>query len=281
MSITAQRLTVTRASGACGAEVAGLDLRDGVDAATIAELRRIWLDHGVLFLRDAQLPPRDLLDFAARFGTPVEYPFVRGLEGFPQITPVVKEPHERINFGGVWHSDTAYLERPPMATMLVAREVPPAGGDTIFADARAAYDALSDGLRAVLDGLRAINSSRKADASKTREDRQKQRGAVTNAEVLEASHPVVRTHPETGRRALYVNLGHTTQFDGWTVEESKPLLDFLFAHITKPEFTCRFRWAPGSLALWDNRAVQHYPVNDYQGHRREMHRITLAGDVPA
>ncbi len=154
-----------------------------------------------------------------------------------------------------------------MATMLVAREVPPAGGDTLFADARAAYDALSPGLRATLDGLRAINSSRKADASKTREDRQKERGAVTNADVLEASHPVVRTHPETGRRALYVNLGHTTQFEGWTVEESKPLLDYLFAHVMKPEFTCRFRWAPGSLALWDNRAVQHYPVNDYHGHR--------------
>jgi len=281
MSITAQRLVVTRASGACGAEVSGLDLRGGLDAATIARLRAIWLEHGVLFLRDAVLPPRDFLDFARQFGTPVEYPFVRGLEGFAQITPVVKEPHERINFGGVWHSDTAYLERPPMATMLIAREVPPAGGDTLFADARAAYDALSPGLRATLDGLRAINSSRKADASKTREDRQKERGAVTNAEVLEAAHPVVRTHPETGRRALYVNLGHTPQFEGWSVEESKPLLDFLFAHVTRPEFTCRFRWAPGSLALWDNRAVQHYPVNDYHGHRREMHRITLAGDVPA
>ncbi|NMJ42583.1 taurine dioxygenase [Roseomonas sp. JC162] len=281
MSITAQRLIVTRASGSCGAEVSGLDLRDGLDDRTAAELRAIWLEHGVIFLRDADLPPARFLDFARKFGTPVEYPFVRGLDGFPQITPVIKEPHERINFGGVWHSDTAYLERPPMATMLVAREVPAAGGDTLFADARAAYDALSPGLRATLDGLRAINSSKKADASKTREDRQKERGAVTNAEVLEASHPVVRTHPETGRRALYVNLGHTAQFEGWTAEESKALLDYLFAHITRPEFTCRFRWAPGSLAFWDNRAVQHYPVNDYHGHRREMHRITLLGDVPA
>jgi taurine dioxygenase len=281
MSITAQRLTVTRASGSCGVEVSGLDVAAPLDDRTIAELRAIWLEHGVMFLRDVHLPPRDFLAFAARFGTPVEYPFVRGLDGIPQITPVIKEPHERINFGGVWHSDTAYLERPPMATMLLARECPPAGGDTIFADARAAYDALSPGLRATLDGLRAINSSKKADASKTREDRQKERGAVTNAEVLEAAHPVVRTHPETGRRALYVNLGHTSQFEGWTVEESKPLLDYLFAHVTRPEFTCRFGWAPGSLALWDNRAVQHYPVNDYHGHRREMHRITLQGDVPA
>lgn len=281
MSITAQRLTVTRASGSCGAEVSGLDLSGAPDERAIAELRAIWLDHGVLFLRDATLSPRDFLAFAGRLGTPVEYPFVRGLDGFPQITPVIKEPEERINFGGVWHSDTAYLERPPMATMLIAREVPPAGGDTMFADCRAAYEALSPGLRAALDGLRAVNSSKKADASKTREDRQKERGAVTNAEVLEATHPVVRTHPETGRRSLFVNLGHTSHFEGWTAEESKPLLDFLFAHITRPEFTCRFRWAPGSIALWDNRSVQHYPVNDYHGHRREMHRITLQGDVPA
>jgi taurine dioxygenase len=281
MSIAVQRLVVSRASGVVGAEVSGLDITATPDDRTIAELRAIWLEHGVLFLRDAVLPPRDFLAFAARFGTPVEYPFVRGLDGLPQITPVIKEPEERINFGGVWHSDTAYLERPPMATMLIAREVPPSGGDTLFADCRAAFDALSPGLRATLEGLRAINSSKKADASKTREDRQKERGAVTNAEVLEATHPVVRTHPETGRRSLYVNLGHTTRFDGWSEAESKPLLDFLFAHLTKPEFTCRFRWAPGSIALWDNRAVQHYPVNDYHGHRREMHRITLQGDIPA
>ncbi|HWT08526.1 MAG TPA: TauD/TfdA family dioxygenase, partial [Roseomonas sp.] len=138
MSITAQRLTVARASGSCGAEVLGLALSGVPDDRTIAELRAAWLDHGVLFLRDIHLPPRDFLHFASQFGTPVEYPFVRGLEGFAQITPVVKEAHERVNFGGVWHSDTAYLERPPMATMLVAREVPPCGGDTIFADARAA-----------------------------------------------------------------------------------------------------------------------------------------------
>lgn len=280
MSITAQRFTVTRASGLLGAEVSDLDWGTEFDVATLAALRDTWLEHGVLFLRDAHLPPSEFLAFAARFGTPVEYPFVRGLDGFPQITPVIKEPHERVNFGGVWHSDTAYLERPPMATMLIAREVPAAGGDTLFADCRAAYEALSPGLRATLDGLRAINSSKKADASKTREDRQKERGAVTNAEVLEATHPVVRTHPETGRRALYVNLGHTTRFDGWTEEESKPLLDFLFTHITRPEFTCRFHWTPGAIALWDNRSVQHYPVNDYHGLRREMHRITLLGDVP-
>jgi len=271
---------VVRAAGALGAELLDIDLAGALDDATIAAIRAAWLGHGVIFFRDQALPPERFLAFARRFGEPIEYPFVRGLEGFPQITPVVKLEHERVNFGGVWHSDTAYLERPPMATMLIAREVPPQGGDTLFASAAAAYEALSEGLKATLAPLRAVNSSRKADASKTREDFQKKYGAATNAEVLEAEHPVVRTHPETGRPALYVNLGHTTRFAGWTEEESRPLLEFLFAHITRPEFTCRFHWQPGSIALWDNRAVQHYPVNDYHGHRRVMHRITLAGDVP-
>ena len=280
MSITAQRLVVTRASGSCGAEVSGLDLRGGLDAATIARLRAIWLEHGVLFLRDAVLPPRDFLDFARQFGTPVEYPFVRGLEGFAQITPVVKEPHERINFGGVWHSDTAYLERPPMATMLIAREVPPFGGDTLFACQYRALDALSPALQATLATLSGVSSSSKADVSRTREDRIRDGGRDDARREYVADHPVVRTHPETGRRALYVNVAHTARFAGWTEAESTPLLDYLFRHQVSPEFTCRFSWQPGSIAIWDNRCVQHNPVNDYHGHRRVMHRITLAGDRP-
>ncbi len=246
----------------------------------IADIRRVWLQYGVVFFRDQDLSPARFLALSRLFGQPVEYPFVRGLEGFPEITPVIKLEHERVNFGGVWHSDTAYLERPPMATMLIAREVPPLGGDTMFASMAAAYEALSPGLRATLDGLRAVNSSRKADASRTREDRQKERGSATSADMLEAEHPVVRTHPETGRKALYVNAGHTLRFAGWTIEESRPLLEYLFRHQIRPEFTCRFRWQPGSIAFWDNRCTQHYPLNDYHGYRRVMHRVTLAGDTP-
>jgi alpha-ketoglutarate-dependent taurine dioxygenase len=209
----------------------------------------------------------------------VEYPFVKGLPEQPEIIPVLKLAHERINFGGVWHSDTAYLDEPPMASMLVAREIPPAGGDTLFANMYMAYDALSDGMKRMLEGLQAVNSSSKADASRTREDRMKDSAREVKKEYV-AAHPVVRVHPETGRKALYVNVAHTVKFDGLTDEESAPLLRFLFEHQVRPELTCRFRWQPGSIAFWDNRCAQHNAINDYAGHKRLLHRITLAGERP-
>jgi taurine dioxygenase len=273
-------LRINPLAGAIGAEVLGVDLADELDDDTIAAIRRAWLDHLVIFFRGQTLPPDRFLALARRFGEPVEYPFVTGIEGFPLITPVVKLEHERVNFGGLWHSDTAYLETPPMGTMLIARAVPPHGGDTIFANMYLAYETLSEGMRRLLDGLVAVNSSAKADVTKTREDRMREGArADARAEYL-AEHPVVRTHPETGRKALYVNGGHTVRFRDMTEQESAPLLDFLFAHQARPEFTCRFRWEEGSLALWDNRCAQHNPVNDYHGFRRVMHRVTLAGDRP-
>jgi taurine dioxygenase len=235
----------------------------------------------VLFFRDQTLTPAQFLTFARRFGEIVEYPFVKGLEAYPEIIPVVKLEHERINFGGVWHSDTAYLDVPPMASMLLARDVPEAGGDTLFANMYQAYDTLSDGMKRLLAGLRAVNSSAKADASRTREDRIAERGRTDARQLYEAAHPVVRVHPETRRKALYVNVAHTVRFDGMTEEESSPILRFLFRHQVRPEFCCRFRWRPGSLAFWDNRCAQHNAVNDYAGHRRVMHRITLGGDIPS
>ena len=268
-------------SGALGAEVTGVDLTKPLDDQAAGVLRRAWLDHLVLFFREQALTPAQFLAFGRRFGETIEYPFVKGLDEYPDIIPVVKLEHERINFGGVWHSDTAYLDVPPMASMLLAREVPPAGGDTLFANMYMAYDALSDGMKRLLGGLRAVNSSAKADASRTREDRIAERGRTDARSLYEASHPVVRVHPETRRRALYVNVAHTVRFEGMTEEESAPLLSFLYRHQVRPEFTCRFRWRPGSLAFWDNRCAQHNAVNDYAGHRRVMHRITLAGDVPA
>jgi len=273
-------LEVRKVAGALGAEVHGIDLARDLDAATTRQLRDIWLEHGVVFFRDQELPPAQFIEFAKKLGEVIEYPFVKGLEGFPLIIPVVKLEHERNNFGGIWHSDTAYLEAPPMASMLVAREVPPFGGDTLFASQNAAYEALSDGMKKMLDGMVAVNSSAKADVTKTREDRIAERGTETARKVLEAEHPVIRTHPETGRKALYVNFGHTLRFKDMTEEESAPLLGYLFAHQIKPEFTCRFSWRPGSLALWDNRCTQHNPVNDYHGYKRVMHRITLKGDKP-
>ncbi|HEV2550018.1 MAG TPA: TauD/TfdA family dioxygenase [Stellaceae bacterium] len=274
------QLQINRIAGALGAEIHGVDLAAELDDGTVRTIRQALLDHLVIFFRDQELPPDRFLAFAKRFGTPSEYPLIKGIEGYPEIIKVAKLEDETVNFGGIWHSDTSYLERPSMATMLVAREVPPFGGDTLFANMYLAYESLSEGLRRILDGLKAVNSSAKADATRTREDRIKSDPTPQSRSEFLSEHPVVRTHPETGRKALYVNVAHTVRFAGMTEEESAPLLQFLFRHQTRPEFTCRFSWRVGSLAFWDNRAAQHNPVNDYHGFRRIMHRITLAGDRP-
>jgi taurine dioxygenase len=273
-------LEIKRIAGALGAEIHGVDLSAGLTESLVAAIRQAFLDHQVIFFRNQNLGPEQFLRFAQAMGQPIEYPFVKGLDGYPVIIEVKKLEHERSNFGGIWHSDTTYLQQPPMGSMLLAREVPPFGGDTMFANQYLAYEALSEGVRKVLDGLVAVNSSAKADVSKTREDRIASDGRADAKRDYVAEHPVVRTHPETGRKALYVNVAHTSHFKGWTPEESAPLLHYLFQHQVRPEFTCRFSWQAGSLAFWDNRCAQHNPVNDYHGHRRLMHRITLAGDTP-
>jgi taurine dioxygenase len=273
-------LDIRPIAGALGAEIHGVDLASALDAATVAAVRRALLDHVVIFFRDQDLPPELFLAFAKRLGTPVEYPLVRGIDGYPEIIRVAKLENETVNFGGIWHSDTTYLETPPMGTMLVAREVPPVGGDTLFANMYLAYEALSDGMKRLLDGLKGVSTSIKADATRTREDRIKSDPTTQSRQEFIAEHPVVRTHPETGRKALYVNVAHTVRFVGMTEAESAPILGYLFRHQVQPEFTCRFAWRVGSLAFWDNRAAQHNPVNDYHGYRRVMHRITLAGDRP-
>jgi taurine dioxygenase len=273
-------IEVRPVSGSVGAEISGIDLSNEINDETIAAIRKAWLEHCVIFFRDQDLPPARLLSFARRFGSVIEYPFVKGLEGFPEIIPVIKLEHEKTNFGGIWHSDTSYLEAPPMGTMLVAREVPPTGGDTMFASAYMAYETLSEGMKRLLDGLVAINTSAKADVSRTREDRVKASMRPDAKKEYVGEHPVVRTHPETGRKALYINVGHTLRFRDMSEEESAPILAYLFQHQVRPEFTCRFVWKPGSLAFWDNRCALHNPVNDYHGYRRVMHRVTLAGDKP-
>ncbi|HEX4929051.1 MAG TPA: TauD/TfdA family dioxygenase [Burkholderiales bacterium] len=272
-------MKVRRIAGALGAEITGIHLAEASDAE-MAEVRRIWLENLVVFFRDQQLSSDQYMAFAKRIGKPIEYPFVKGLPGFPEIIEVKKLEHEKVNFGGVWHSDTAYLQVPPMASMLLAREIPPYGGDTLFANMYLAYESLSAGMKALLENQVAVNSSAKADVTRTREDRLKTDGSDKAGKELVAEHPVVRTHPETGRKALYVNFAHTVRFRDMSEEESAPILQFLFQHQIRPEFTCRFVWQVGSLALWDNRCVQHNPVNDYHGHRRVMHRITLEGDRP-
>ena len=273
-------MKATRIAGALGAELRDVDLSSPLSESLVKEIRKNLLEHLVIFFRDQALTPAQFMSLAQQFGEPVEYPMVKGIEGFPKIIEVKKLEHERAAFGAIWHSDTVYLDRPPMASMLLAREVPPAGGDTLFANMYLAFASLSPALQELLQGLKAVNSSAKADVTKTREDRVRSAGTEHARKEFIAEHPVVRTHPETGRKALYVNPAHTVRFADWTEEESAPLLKFLFDVQTRPEFTCRFSWRPGSIALWDNRCAQHNPVNDYHGHRRVMHRITLAGDVP-
>jgi taurine dioxygenase len=273
-------MQVKKIAGALGAELSGIDLREPLTQEGAAEVRKALLDHGVIFLRNQPLSPAQFLAFAKSMGEPVDYPFLKGLAEFPQIIEVKKLEHEKVNFGGIWHSDTTYLQEPPMGSMLLSKEVPPYGGDTMFANQYAAYDALTDTMKRLLDGLKGIASSAKADVSKTREDRIKSDGTEEAKKDYRAEHPIVRTHPETGRKALYVNVAHTVGIAGMADEESAPILNFLFQHQVKPEFTCRFAWEPDAIAFWDNRCTQHNPVNDYHGFRRIMQRITLRGDRP-
>ena len=224
-------------AGAIGAEVRGVDLSKPMEAAAIAEIRRAFLENLVIFFRDQDLTLEQYMTFSRALGTPVEYPFVKGLSGFSHVIEVKKLEHEKTNFGGIWHSDTSYLDQPPMASMLLAREVPPYGGDTIFANQYLAYERLSGAYKTMIEGLLGVNTSAKADVSKTREDLIKADGREEAKKDFAAEHPVVRTHPETGRKALYVNVAHTARIAGMTEEESAPLLGYLFQHQVRPEFT--------------------------------------------
>jgi len=280
LEIEKSGLRAKKLAGALGAELTGLELAKGLDASQASFVRNALLEHQVVFIRNQSLSPGQFMRFAESMGEPLEYPFVRGIEGYPCIIEVKKLEHEKANFGGVWHSDTTYLDEPPMGSMLLAREIPPYGGDTLFANQYMAYETLSAEMKRIVDPLIGIASSAQADVSKTREDRIKSDGSSGKVQQFVAEHPAVRTHPETGRKALYVNAAHTAGFKGMTDAESKPLLEFLFQHQVKPEFTCRFAWEVNSIALWDNRCTQHNPINDYHGFRRVMQRITLKGDRP-
>lgn len=258
--------------------VSGVNLIKPLDATTASAIRQALLDHLVILFRDQALTNEQFLIFARSMGAWAEHPLPKGLPSFPEITQVAKLERECVNFGGAWHSDTVYLERPPMGSMLLAREVPPTGGDTLFANQYPAYEALSAGMQRMLQGLRAVHSSAKADASKTRGDRIQSGGVSANAKREDLfEHPVIRTHRETGRNALYANIAHTLLFADMTEAKSAPLLRYLFEYQVKPEFAYRFQWRVGSLAFWDNPSTQHNPVNEYHRYRRVMHRITLTG----
>ena len=265
-------------SGALGAEIFGVDFAAGVDDETFGRIRGTFHEHGVIVIRDQDLTPEQHLAAARRFGKVNVNRFFAPVDGHPEVAEVRKEANQKKNIGNKWHTDHSYDDAPALGSMIYAIEVPPAGGDTLFASMSLAYETLSDGMKDMLSKLEAVHSSRHVfgpgyKSSPDVADR------FRNAEqaVQDAVHPVVIRHPDTGRKVLYVNPTFTVRFNGWTEEESKPLLDYLYAHAARPDFSCRVRWENGSLGLWDNRATWHLALNDYHGHRRLMHRVTIEG----
>jgi len=269
-------------SGAVGAEILGVDLSRALDDQTLEEVTRAYHRFGVLFFRDQQLSDLDLARFAQYFGELAVLPPHRQHPGsLPELLVIDKKPETKLVFGWEWHSDTTHLEIPPLGSVLAAKLLPAVGGDTLFANQYLAYDTLSDGMKNMLHGMNAVHSNGRILSSLEADDVLAPGQGVGGAKTtLSAVHPVVRTHPVTGRKALFVNEMHTERFEHMTIAESAPLLRYLYDHSTRPEFTCRFRWAPGSVAFWDNRCLQHLALDDYQGQRRLMHRVQIRGTKP-
>ena len=281
--MTYSRIEVKPLAGALGAEIAGVDLSGPIDDAAFAEIHKAHLEYLVVFFRDQEISDDDLAAFGRRFGELAPLPPHRQFPGkFPELLVIDKKPEDKLNFGWEWHSDTTHLDVPSLGSVLYAKIIPPVGGDTLFANQYMAYDTLSDGMKSLIDGLVAVHSNGRILRSLNDGQSPAPGTEATSAGWANgwAEHPVVRTHPETGRWALFVNEMHTERLKGMTVEESQPLLRYLYDHSSRPEFTCRFRWSAGSIAFWDNRSVQHLALNDYPGHRRLMHRVQIKGTRP-
>jgi taurine dioxygenase len=265
-----------------GAEISGVDLARPLAEPTYREIRHLLADRGVVFFREQELTPEQLLALGKQFGEIHISKLIAKVPGHPLVAEVRKEPEQTRNTGGNWHSDHAYVDKPPLGSILLARELPPLGGDTMFANMCAAYDSLSDGLKKTLDGLKAVHAKKKAlDNSNLSAERKvgtKERARLSTGDLEEqAIHPVAPRHPETGRKVLFVNPTYTVRFDGWSEAESKPLLTYLYQHAARPENICRFHWEVGSIAFWDNRTSWHYALNDYHGSRRLMYRVSVQG----
>lgn len=279
-----QHLQVAPLSGALGAEVTGADLAK-LDAVVGEEIATALADHLVLVFPEQALEPADQITFARSLGPVRPWPYARPMVDFPDLTELVSGPADIHNFGGGWHTDSSTFPRPPAYTVLQCIEGPQTGGDTSYANQYLAWETLPDDVRERLDGLRLVHATAKGFGDHSRSTGS---GDVTTTPVvvppehegLESRHPVARTHPVTGRKALYVNAGFAARFDGWSEAESQPLLDALAAHGGIAEFTCRVRWRPGTLVVWDNRCCLHYAHNDYAGQRRVMRRAVVEGEVP-
>ena len=277
-----RKITVEPLAGALGAEISGVDLND-LDDAAVAEIRRALLENNVVFFRDQDFTPATQMAFGQQFGDLNRHSYVKGLDEYPDVFRIVKEPTDAHHFGNAWHTDLAYEEEPAMATILYGMDIPEAGGDTMFTSLYAAYDALSDGMKRMLGELNIVYTNANTygkDAKRFKTGVAKDMDVAQAPDVKEVIHPLIRTHPETGRKALYLSTTHYSRLDGMTEAESKPLLEQLCAYAVKPEFTCRFKWGVGSVAFWDNRCTMHYAVNDFPNARRIMQRVTLQGDKP-
>lgn len=261
---------------AVGAEIVDVDIRDDKDFDGV---KKAFIEHGVVVLRDQKITPDDHLAFAERFGPINVNRFFKPLDSHPSIATLLKEPDQKAAVGEVWHTDHSYDTVPALGSVLHAIEIPPFGGDTLFVSMAAAYEALSPGFRKMLDGLHAIHSSRHAFGAANSQEEASKTGRLGNPELAtqDSRHPIVITHPLSGRKGLYVNPGFTLHIENMSKSESAAILGFLYEHCQTPEFQCRIRWNEGDVTMWDNRATWHKALNDYHGHRRYMHRVTIEG----
>ena len=273
-------LLINPTSGSMGVEIHNVDLSKELSDSLFSEIRETFIEHGLIFFREQELTPDDHLRFAKRWGEININRFFAKVEGYDQIAEVRKDADQKINIGGAWHTDHSYDQIPAMGSILLAKETPKIGGDTLFANMYRAYETLSDGMKKTLEAMKACHSSRHVFGAHTGySEASNQRIGNPELATQDAIHPVIITHPESKRKALYVNPEFTVNFEGWTVEESKPLLDYLAEHTTQQENTTRFQWKPGSIAFWDNRCTWHFALNDYPGETRLMHRITVEGSA--
>ena len=271
-------LEIKNISGGVGVEACNVDIAKGLSGADMATLKAAFVEHGLVFMHNQTITPEQHIEFAKNWGEININRFFAKVDGYEEIAAVVKEKDQLGNIGGGWHTDHSYDQIPALGSILIARETPPVGGDTLFSCMYKAYDGLSDGMKKTLENLKAVHSSRHIFGEQSSyQEAMSDRLSNAEAATQDAVHPIVITHPESGRKALYVNPAFTLHIEGWTDAESKPLLDYLYQHAVQMEHTTRFKWAVGSIAFWDNRCTWHYALNDYHGERREMHRITIEG----
>mgnify|MGYP004704895363 CR=1 FL=1 len=277
----AQKWQVKRLSSHIGAVVKGVELHKPLSVSDIASLRGLLLQHQVLFFRDQEITPRQHRDLGLAFGSLHRHPVYPTVPDVPEAI-VLDTAQNDLKDNALWHTDVTFSETPPMGAILVARHLPEIGGDTLWASGTAAYDALSEPMKVHLDNLTALHDfTRSFPLSRFgRTEEERRRWAEIRNSHLPVEHPVIRVHPETGQKAIFVNEGFTTEICDIDAEESAALLAFLFRHMARPEFHMRWSWRAGDVAFWDNRITQHYATDDYRPSRRIMHRITILGDKP-